>query len=72
MHVYVMEPSPEFTRIGQRERSGHNHEITHPTADPAQCSFDLIKLSDGKWLPSLHLLFMLLVLADYSGAVFYA
>jgi len=38
MHVYVTEPSPEFTRIGQRERSGHNHEITHPTADTAQCS----------------------------------
>jgi len=53
-------------------KSGHNHEITHPTADPAQCSFALIKLSDGKWLPSLHLMFMLLVLADYSGAVFYA
>ena len=39
MHVYVIEPSPDFTRIGQKERSGHNHEITHPTADAAQCSF---------------------------------
>jgi len=59
MHVYVMEPTPEFTRISQKERCGHNHEISHPTADPAQCSFAWIKLSDVKGLLSLHLLFML-------------
>ena len=59
MHAYCNGTQFRIYKNWPIGKSEQNHEITHPTAVPTQCSFALIKLSDDKWLSSLHLLFML-------------